>query len=180
MYFIYHWRLRAPLFPNCPAYLHFINAEEEYEEDPQPFQAVSLPVRVARDTSQSVLDCFTRLGLTIQPWDLSTNLTTTGGPVWDHVLVCEKGHFIPFNDLHPAVKVNILYHLSSELDLEGERLPLHLRPGPEEQAVDLLHQTAGQDGTASLQLYTRELQPPRTETSTHGKGGMDLASKIKW
>ena len=110
--------MRAPLFPNCPAYLHFINAEEEYEEDPQSFQAVSVPVRVARDTSQSVLDCFTRLGLTILPWDLSTNLTTTGGPVWDHVLVCEKGHFIPFNDLHPAVKVNLsLYCFISPLSL---------------------------------------------------------------
>ena len=99
--------MRAALFPNCPPYLHFINSHEEYEEDPQPFLAVKLSVRVARDTSQSVLDCFTRLGLPLLPWDLATNLTSSGGPVWDHVLVCEKGHFIPFNNLHPAVKVKV-------------------------------------------------------------------------
>ena len=166
-----HRRLRAPLFPNCPAYLQFINPDEEYEEDAAPFQAVSLSVRVARGTSQSVLDCFTRLGLTIQPWDLATNLTNTGGPVWDHVLVCEKGHFIPFNKLHPAVKVTQPV-VSSFLraDHKGERLPLDLSTGQEEQAVDLLHQAAGQDGEAGLQLHTRELQPTGTETSTHGKG----------
>ena len=67
------FRLRAALFPNCPPYLHFITSHEEYEEDPQPFLAVKLSVRVARDTSQSVLDCFTRLGLTHQPGDLATN-----------------------------------------------------------------------------------------------------------
>ena len=117
---IKHCRLRAPLFPNCPAYLHFINPEEEYEEDPQPFLAVSPPVRVARDTSQSVLDCFTRLGLTVLPWDLATNLTTTGGPVWDHVLVCEKGHFVPFNNLHPAVKVNLSCFIFLLVDHEVE------------------------------------------------------------
>ena len=38
-------------------------------------------------------------------WDSETNLRETGGPVWDHVFFCEKGHFIPFEDLHPSVKV---------------------------------------------------------------------------
>ena len=26
--------------------------------------------------------------------------------MWDHVYVCERGHFIPYETLHPAVKVN--------------------------------------------------------------------------
>ena len=38
-------------------------------------------------------------------WDVATNLEARGGPVWDHVFVCEKGHYIPFSNLHPAVKV---------------------------------------------------------------------------
>ena len=38
-------------------------------------------------------------------WDTDANLRSRGGPVWDHVFVCEKGHFIPFEDLHPAIKV---------------------------------------------------------------------------
>ena len=25
--------------------------------------------------------------------------------MWDHVFVCEKGHYIPFDQLHPGVKV---------------------------------------------------------------------------
>ena len=39
-------------------------------------------------------------------WDVATNLEARGGPVWDHVFVCEKGHYIPFGNLHPAVKVD--------------------------------------------------------------------------
>ena len=116
--------MRVPLFPNCPAYLHFITPEEEYEEDPQSFHAAKLAVRVARNPSQSVLDCFTRLGVSLQPWDLSTNLSTSGGPVWDHVLVCEKGHFIPFDNLHPAVKVNnFFFQFSSKSTLKVNAFP---------------------------------------------------------
>ena len=37
---------------------------------------------------------------------MATNLEARGGPVWDHVFVCEKGHYIPFSNLHPAVKVS--------------------------------------------------------------------------
>ena len=44
-------------------------------------------------------------------WDIDTNLKMTGGPVWDHVFVCEKGHYIPFDQLHPAVKVSQCFHL---------------------------------------------------------------------
>ena len=95
-------RLRCSLFPNCPPYLHFISPGEEYEEGEEELE---LSVTVARDSSQSVLDCFLRLGASLVPWSLNTDLTSTAGPAWDHVLVCEKGHFVPFHNLHEAVKV---------------------------------------------------------------------------
>ena len=46
---------------------------------------------------------------------MATNLEARGGPVWDHVFVCEKGHYIPFSNLHPAVKVDI----SSDLEISN-------------------------------------------------------------
>ena len=45
------------------------------------------------------------MNVTLVQWDVATNLEARGGPVWDHVFVCEKGHYIPFSNLHPAVKV---------------------------------------------------------------------------
>ena len=29
--------------------------------------------------------------------------------MWDHVFVCEKGHYIPFDQLHPGIKVYTLF-----------------------------------------------------------------------
>ena len=53
--------------------------------------------------------------VTLVQWDVATNLEARGGPVWDHVFVCEKGHYIPFSNLHPAVKVDI----SSDLEISN-------------------------------------------------------------
>ena len=84
---------------------------------------------MAKDTSDSVLDCFVRLGVTLVPWDLTTDLTTSPGPVWDHVLVCEKGHFIPFDNLHEGVKVfRLRYDLTS--------LPVQVNAFPSTSALD--------------------------------------------
>ena len=56
-------RLRPSLFPNCPPYLHFINNDQEYEEAENHVK--DLKVVVAKGTSESILDCFHRLGVTI-------------------------------------------------------------------------------------------------------------------
>ena len=55
------------------------------------------------------------MNATLVQWDVATNLEARGGPVWDHVFVCEKGHYIPFSNLHPAVKVDI----SSDLEISN-------------------------------------------------------------
>ena len=55
------------------------------------------------------------MNVTLVQWDVATNLEARGGPVWDHVFVCEKGHYIPFSNLHPGVKVDI----SSDLEISN-------------------------------------------------------------
>ena len=121
--------MRSSLFPNCPPYLNFIGPDETYDKDVVEEDCFkNIQLCVAKGTSPSVLDCFSRLGVTIVKvlylfimkyqseyfhnnyktcfqWDTDANLRSRGGPVWDHVFVCEKGHFIPFEDLHPAIKV---------------------------------------------------------------------------
>ena len=123
------YRLRSSLFPNCPPYLNFIGPDETYDKDVVEEDCFkNIQLCVAKGTSPSVLDCFSRLGVTIVKvlylfimkyqseyfhnnyktcfqWDTDANLRSRGGPVWDHVFVCEKGHFVPFDDLHPAIKV---------------------------------------------------------------------------
>lgn len=103
-------RLRPALFPGCPLYLTFIGGVEEYDEGSElPEELVgALSCTLAEKCSPSILEMFARLcGLNnCITWGLSQDLAGRPGPVWDHVIVCDKGHPISFRTLGAGVKIN--------------------------------------------------------------------------
>ena len=48
-----------------------------------------------------------RVGVAGVEWEAGHDLSAHPGPAWDHLLVCQAGHQIPYTTLHPATKADI-------------------------------------------------------------------------